>query len=155
MGYVSIRVCAPRVEPVEISPPQQGSRNSKPKYLIRNKLCVEYHTYFQDGIMSGFVDPMAPCVPITCSIISPSGWSPWLSLDAYYGWSVSWLAVDQLKPAKTLHGMRVVALNRVNLKLLCTYGVFLLLSDLYLPALGQHLWTGASSLRVSIDCHTP
>jgi hypothetical protein len=48
-----------------------------------------------------------------------------------------------------------MALDQVLEKLSRGSGISLLLSDLHLPSLGQHLWAAASPLRADIGCHLP
>jgi hypothetical protein len=103
--------------------------------------------------MNGVIHPGSLRVTINVGFISPSGWSPWLTLVSYYGWRVVCLAVDNPPTTKTLYGIRAVSLYQVTPRWLPGSGLSLLLSYLRLFPLGKQLWTDASSLQVAVGCH--
>jgi hypothetical protein len=89
------------------------------------------------------------------SIISTSGWSPWLILASYYGWSVSWLAVEEPHTTKNVNRIHMISPNQVTPSYLRGSGFYLLLSDLRLPPHGQHLWNEASPIWADVGCRPP
>jgi hypothetical protein len=103
--------------------------------------------------MNGVIHSGSPWVNINVGIISPSGWSPWLTLASYYGWNVGWLAVDKPHTTKSLKGIHKMSLDQVTPSWLRGSVISLLLSDLRLPLLEQKLWTEASPLRAAVGCH--
>jgi hypothetical protein len=147
--------CPPAHIPCKQLPSAAPIRACRLNSLIRNKPCVESQSYYIDGVMNCAIHPGCPRDTTNMGIISPLCWSPWFILASYYRWNVCWLAVDDPHTSNNVNGIHTMYPDQVTPSWLQGSGVYLLLSDLRLPTLGQRLWTEASPLQDAVECCPP